>query len=118
MHSVTSNAVAGSLSYSTTEQKTGGYWIDGKPIYRKTFTGTTTNIGYITVANLTSLNIDKVLLIDQIFENTDYVLTNYFYGNSNCFRAFIRKSNMDLIVNVSETNIDYKVTVKYTKTTD
>jgi len=35
MHSVTSNAVAESLSYSTTEQKTGGVWIDGKPIYRK-----------------------------------------------------------------------------------
>jgi hypothetical protein len=35
MHAVTSNAVAESLSYSETEQKTGGKWIDGKPIYRK-----------------------------------------------------------------------------------
>ena len=35
MHSVSSNAVAESLSYSTTEQRTGGVWIDGKPIYRK-----------------------------------------------------------------------------------
>lgn len=35
MHSVSSNAVAESLSYSTTEQKTGKYWIDGKPIYRR-----------------------------------------------------------------------------------
>lgn len=35
LHAVTSNAVAESLSYSTTEQKTGGVWIDGKPIYRK-----------------------------------------------------------------------------------
>jgi hypothetical protein len=34
MKAVTSNAVAKSLSYSTTEQKTGGVWIDGKPIYR------------------------------------------------------------------------------------
>lgn len=39
LHAVTSNAVSESLSYSTTEQKTGGYWIDGKPIYRKVFTG-------------------------------------------------------------------------------
>ena len=37
LHAVTSNAVADSLSYSTTEQKTGGTWIDGKPIYRVTF---------------------------------------------------------------------------------
>ena len=35
MKAVTSNAVAESLSYSTTEQKTGGKWIDGKDIYRK-----------------------------------------------------------------------------------
>lgn len=35
MKAVTSNAVAESLSYSTTEQKTGGVWIDGKMIYRK-----------------------------------------------------------------------------------
>lgn len=35
IQSVTSNAVAESLSYSTTENLTGGTWIDGKPIYRK-----------------------------------------------------------------------------------
>ena len=35
MHAVTSNAVADSLSYSTSETLTGGKWIDGKPIYRK-----------------------------------------------------------------------------------
>ena len=35
MHPVTSNAVAESKSYSTTETLTGGTWIDGKPIYRK-----------------------------------------------------------------------------------
>ena len=35
MHAVTSNAVAKNLSYSTEEVKTGGTWIDGKPIYRK-----------------------------------------------------------------------------------
>lgn len=40
MHSVTSNSVAESLSYSETEFKTGGKWIDGKPIYRKVITKT------------------------------------------------------------------------------
>lgn len=32
-------------SYSTNEQKTGGFWIDGKPIYRKVFTGLSFNGG-------------------------------------------------------------------------
>ena len=40
MHAVTSNAVADVLSYSTDEVKTGGTWIDGKPIYRKVITHT------------------------------------------------------------------------------
>lgn len=35
LNPVTSNAVATALSYSTDETLTGGYWIDGKPIYRK-----------------------------------------------------------------------------------
>ena len=34
LHAVTSNAVADAFSYSTEEVKTGGTWIDGKPIYR------------------------------------------------------------------------------------
>lgn len=40
MRAVTSNAVADSLSYSTTETLTGGTWIDGKPIYRQIVTST------------------------------------------------------------------------------
>lgn len=44
LHAVTSNAVSESLSYSETEQKTGGVWIDGKPIYRKVFNGLTFNV--------------------------------------------------------------------------
>ena len=42
LHAVTSNAVAESLSYSETEQATGGKWIDGKDIYKITKTGTGT----------------------------------------------------------------------------
>ena len=40
LHAVTSDAVSKSLSYSETEQATGGTWIDGKPIYKITKTGT------------------------------------------------------------------------------
>lgn len=40
LNPVTSNAVANALSYSTDETPTGGKWIDGKPIYRKVWTGT------------------------------------------------------------------------------
>ena len=54
-----------SYSYSTNEQWTGGYWIDGKKIYRKVFTGSYVSCAgswtAISWANTTSLNIDKLL---------------------------------------------------------
>ena len=62
--------------YSTTEQRI-GTWIDGKPLYQKTFTGTTGtmtspgnyDIVETTHANLSSLNIDKVAKFDYVLQS-------------------------------------------------
>ena len=54
LHAVTSNAVSESLSYSTEEKWTGGYWIDGKPIYRKSFSASGISSQNITLS--TELN--------------------------------------------------------------
>ena len=102
-------------SYSTEEHLTGKKWIDGKPIYKKTFTGATSEAGFNGVASLTSLNIDKVTNIEQIYENNDYVLTHYYYGNSNCYRAIIRKSDKVLIVESNDVGVNFRVTLEYTK---
>ena len=56
--------VDNSNSYSTQEVKTGGKWIDGKPIYRKVLTSTTLinggEIGWCGLeSDITSLNIDN-----------------------------------------------------------
>ncbi len=73
MHSVTSNTVAESLSYSTTEQKTGGVWIDGKPIYRKVVNfGALLNTANKTVAHNIA-NIDKIV---KMFGNSVYVFAS------------------------------------------
>lgn len=75
MHSVTSNAVAKSLSYSETEQLTGGKWIDGKPIYRKVV-----DIGYLPNTSIKYVqhnisNIDKVLSISGVVKRDSDDLT-------------------------------------------
>ena len=36
-------------TYSTSETFTGKYWVDGKPIYRSTYTGTTSSTGATTL---------------------------------------------------------------------
>lgn len=65
LNPVTSNAVANALSYSTDETPTGGKWIDGKPIYRRVYTGLSygntteawTNVG-VTISNIgTTVNV-------------------------------------------------------------
>lgn len=80
MKAVTSNAVAKSLSYSTTEQKTGGVWIDGKMIYRKVFSGL--NFGNSTTGSTGVTLSDCDTLIDvQGFGkvNNKHIKANYAY---------------------------------------
>ena len=66
--------VDSSNSYSTDEVKTGGKWIDGKPIYRKVLITTTLinggEIGWGGLeSNITSLNIDNCIASYAIIEH-------------------------------------------------
>ena len=70
LHAVTSNAVAESLSYSTEEMATGGKWIDGKPIYRKTFTGIASNTtGDNVIGNSIISGIDSITMFNGVLDN-------------------------------------------------
>ena len=71
------------ISYSQTETLTGNTWIDGKPIYRKTFKG---------VAPLTStagqrvtyqLLLDETTLYSELIGIQGWVDWNRFYGTAN-----------------------------------
>ena len=114
MHSVTSNAVAESLSYSTTEQLTGGVWIDGKPIYRKVFSGNSSSsggdIGQIS-------NIDRVIKAFAMIKNQadGNWLTNNYAGSV----YLLILSNGTVNLNGGNYNYQmYNAVIEYTKTTD
>lgn len=109
MKAVTSNAVAESLSYSTTEQKTGGVWIDGKDIYKKTWTGA--------ISNGTTLVSDVDTLVSQY--GSLMVSSNSwgpFPRDSGSSYAVVRlnESNHSLFTDFS-TTWTCKFTVLYTK---
>lgn len=110
----TSNAVAKSLSYSTTEQKTGGKWIDGKTIYRKVIQGTSIPSGNIigSVGNYSDVvSINGVVINNS---NNDTIPINY---NGQLYCAV--KSNGDVSFNVGTITISkFKIVIEYTKTTD
>lgn len=113
MHAVSSNAVAESLSYSTTEQATGGKWIDGKPIYKITI-----NFGAYTGG-----------WEYKAWDKSAETIVNY-YGMG--YKAGVNAKkfpNLDNYMTVSPTQVAYTdsssatfdhviVTIEYTKTTD
>ena len=112
MHAVTSNAVASALSYSTTEQATGGKWIDGKPIYRKVFTVTNTSSAEITIGTIPSyVWIVNVRVIGKIATNDDIITDGY--GNNNL--GVVVKGNGNIIVYNQYDMAKVIAIVEYTK---
>lgn len=90
LNPVTSNAVANALSYSTDETPTGGYWIDGKPIYRRVYTGLSfgginetwgntgvTNAEIDTLVSAYALRASEVINIVNFRKDTGGVLKSY-----------------------------------------
>lgn len=121
LRAVTSNAVATALSYSTSEQFTGSYWIDGKPKYSKTIVcGALPNNNTKFVAhNIT--NIDNIILLqgwgygDNAYIPLPYVNTNAI---STCVMLYATNVNIVLRTGIDRSNTNAYVTLLYTKTTD
>ena len=113
--------MAESLSYSTTEQFTGAYWIDGKPIYRKTIVcGALPNNNTKSVAhNIT--NIDNIISLqgwgygDNAYIPLPYVNTSAI---SACVMLYATNVNIVLRTGLDRSNTNAYVTLLYTKTTD
>lgn len=105
------NYVDNSNSYSTQEIKTGGTWIDGKPIYRNVLVTTEIinggEIGWGGLeSKITSLNIDNCMECRAVIENRG-MRHLQFMPDQNGFISYY-----------SGVNVGTKVVMEYTKTTD
>ena len=106
----------GVTSYSTEEVKTGGTWIDGKPIYRRTFTTAsgkaTTDVSLGTISNLA-----------EVVSTSGYVkyYSNHFplsfYRNDTYYHRTQVSTGGNVMVHCCQP-FSAVVTVEYTKTTD
>ena len=106
-------------TYSTTEKRI-GTWIDDKPIYRKVITiNLTTTMGE---QDVSSLNIDKVIHLEGISQDTDPITSNYYWTEDDKFRAFYFPVNTRIRVQIGSSYPVRPCTVyvilEYTKTTD
>lgn len=108
--------------YSTSEINTGKKWIDGKPIYRKCYSGNTGNDNISIDSGITNLN--QIISLDGMINDAVYSLSmkcgGYLDGNNNySFLYYVWNTNK---LNCSMASAWYGGTytfiIEYTKTTD
>ena len=108
-------------TYSTSEVKTGKYWIDGKPIYRKVIT----NISSFTQTAITVST--GITTIDTLISSNGQVQRpqgiNAWYSMDSCYieKRFNKSTGQFTIASTSE-YVNYSsggyIIMEYTKTTD
>lgn len=115
--------IQGVNHYSTEEVKTGGTWIDGKPIYRKTYVYEAGASSYATL-DLSDLDFEIIRIVDFVhhtkYKNAgSYWSGNYYWASGDATRCYVNGTNLILrsADNIT-TSTGAWVTVEYTKTTD
>jgi hypothetical protein len=111
-----------SSNYSTTETFTGKYWIDGKPIYRKVFTGTisASTTTYTTTTIATNTGIDKLVDSGGWWDggNGNIHTLPFFVSENYGASVYVVKSSTQLnmgSISTARTNAPYQIWVEYTK---
>ena len=107
-------------SYSTSEVNTGKKWIDGKPIYRKTYYSATNWPNNTTIGTIA--NLDMVIEIRDICCNDDSYNQNYgaYQGVVAQYTTVNRSTGAVTVYrqNVFANSLPSTVIIGYTKTTD
>lgn len=104
--------------YSTTEQVV-GTWIDGKPLYQKTFTQVLTN-NYANI-DISTFNIDKAFIVDGFYDIgvTDFSLNEFLNSSVYSYTHInpgVPYRYIDCYCSLNDATI--YITIRYTKTTD
>ena len=112
--------VDSSNSYSTNEVKTGGKWIDGKPIYRKTIDcGALPNTSYKNVNhNITNLDLVTHCYGEARGGNYRIILPNAGANTANSVEIYVDETYIVIQTGNDRSGYNGYITIEYTKTTD
>ena len=110
----------------STHEKVVGEWIDGKPLYEKTFSGSVTANSNYSFADISGLNYDYFSIYEASFykkntNNVYYWMPVYYSSSADYARAYTRSSDQKLVVELYGSSMSSNkvyITVRYTKTTD
>lgn len=114
------NQVNKMLSYFTTETRV-GTWIDGKPLYRKVLTGTSS--GTSTTVQNGIANIGRIIKIEGTIKVRDNEIKNIptIELSSNNYISVSAPTNSTLRIDNSNSDYmrgEYVIILEYTKSTD
>ena len=119
--------VDNSNSYSTEEVKTGGTWIDGKPIYRNVLTATLQNDEQVLTIEI-SKQLKSIVGIRGILttsQNVDFPIPYCFVDGSSVNQVYVYCQGLNLIIIPRSTSGNYfkagctiRAIIEYTKITD
>lgn len=106
------------VNYSTTEQKI-GTWIDGKPLYRRVFTGTV-HVNSDVIGSAQALGIGKIIRVEGTIKSSDGQAWIIPFNNSDEKKANVYVSednnrNIHLIVGSYMDNSPYTLVLTYTR---
>jgi len=116
-----SNGFVQSQTCYSTEEQIVGKWIDGKPLYQKTFTGTTSTTTSSDSVAGTITNLDTLVNSNgTIFLAGAWGVNQHSLPYNNVAEYYIDTSNQVIIHKQNEiaNTKQYMVTIQYTKTTD
>ena len=100
-------------SYSTSEQLTGGTWIDGKPIYRRVYTGLSLGT---TEKSWTSIGVSLPSNLDKVINARAANITASTYRNDNLISiALSSRTLMYYTTNSYSSNVPNTLILEYTK---
>lgn len=116
------NEMVDGETYSTNETKTNKIWINGKPMYRKVFVGTSTGTVNISSLNMEEGFIDMAHSYIYWSRYTPVQLTTTSASNVGNYMAgaYINGTHTSLVLEAGSNIIvtKYIITLEYTKTTD
>lgn len=119
------NTINDMNTYSKTSEKIVGVWVDGKPIYRKTFyVASLPNNNYTSIAHNIA-NIDEIVNIYGTMRSSNYTTVAFnmvgqaaLYGEGSILTVRADRTNITIGTTKDWRNNVAFITLEYTKTTD
>lgn len=104
-------------NYSTTEVDTGGTWIDGSTIYKKTVVIASLGTAGSTTAVAHGItNLSKIIKIEGVSQSgTNFTILPYADGGNNDIGVYVNSTNVCVYSQANRTGQSADVTIYYTK---